>query len=601
MIEHGSGAKAESGAKAAAAASDAADDNILVVRNLHVSYATRSGSVAAVRGISFVVPRGKIVAIVGESGSGKSTTSQALIRRLASGGRIDSGSIEFEGRDLGPMSERELRSIRGGRIGFVPQDPSKSLNPLMRVGDQIAEALRLHLKLDKAAAAAEAVRILDEVGLPDPDARATQFPHELSGGMRQRVLIGIAWACNPQLVIADEPTSALDVTVQRHVLDNIDELVRRHNTSVVLVTHDLAVAADRADYVAVMSNGEIVEQGTTEQVLSAPTHEYTKKLVQSAPGLASRRLTPSVTALGEQQQSSAGKLFTRTRPAQPAGVATASGVATVAANSGADAAPAANILEVENLVKTFALRRQGGGSQVLRAVDDVSFVVPRGSTFSIVGESGSGKTTTARIAARIASADSGTVSFDGTDVTSLSGEALRQLRRRVQVVYQNPFGSLDPKMSIEKIIAEPLRAFGVGDRAHRAEVARELLEHVSLSPSLAQRRPTELSGGQRQRVAIARSLAIGPELIVLDEPVSALDVSVQEQILQLLVDLQVQFGLSYLFISHDLGVIRQISDHIAVMRSGTVLESGTAREVLSNPQHEYTRELLAAIPGQRAK
>ncbi|MGV8912519.1 MAG: dipeptide ABC transporter ATP-binding protein [Rhodoglobus sp.] len=576
------------------------DDNILVVRDLHVSYATRSGSVAAVRGISFVVPRGKIVAIVGESGSGKSTTSQALIRRLASGGRIDSGSIEFEGRDLGPMSERELRSIRGGRIGFVPQDPSKSLNPLMRVGDQISEALRLHLKLDKAAAATEAVRILDEVGLPDPDARATQFPHELSGGMRQRVLIGIAWACNPQLVIADEPTSALDVTVQRHVLDNIDELVRRHNTSVVLVTHDLAVAADRADYVAVMSNGEIVEQGTTEQVLSSPTHDYTKKLVESAPGLASRRLTPSLTALGEQQQSSAGKLFTHTRPAQPAGSATASGAEAVAANSGADAAGATNILEVSNLVKTFALRRQGGGSQVLRAVDDVSFVVPRGSTFSIVGESGSGKTTTARIAARIASADSGTVSFDGANVTSLSGEALRQLRRRVQVVYQNPFGSLDPKMSIERIIAEPLRAFRVGDRTHRAEVARELLEHVSLSPSLAQRRPTELSGGQRQRVAIARSLAIGPELIVLDEPVSALDVSVQEQILQLLVDLQVQFGLSYLFISHDLGVIRQISDHIAVMRSGKVLEAGTARDVLSNPQHEYTQELLEAIPGQRA-
>ncbi|QAV71072.1 ABC transporter ATP-binding protein [Salinibacterium sp. UTAS2018] len=601
MIEHGSGARAESGANSVAGDGASADDNILVVHDLHVSYATRSGSVAAVRGISFVVPRGKIVAIVGESGSGKSTTSQALIRRLASGGRIDSGSIEFEGRDLGPMSERELRSIRGGRIGFVPQDPSKSLNPLMRVGDQIAEALRLHLKLDKAAAAAEAVRILDEVGLPDPDARATQFPHELSGGMRQRVLIGIAWACNPQLVIADEPTSALDVTVQRHVLDNIDELVRRHNTSVVLVTHDLAVAADRADYVAVMSNGEIVEQGTTEQVLSAPTHEYTKKLVESAPGLASRRLTPSVTALGEHQQSSAGKLFAHTRPAQPAGLAAASGTATVAADSGADAAPADNILEVSNLVKTFALRRQGEGSQVLRAVDDVSFVVPRGSTFSIVGESGSGKTTTARIAARIASADSGTVSFDGTDVTSLSGEALRQLRRRVQVVYQNPFGSLDPKMSIEKIIAEPLRAFRVGDRAHRAEVARELLEHVSLSPSLAQRRPTELSGGQRQRVAIARSLAIGPELIVLDEPVSALDVSVQEQILQLLVDLQVQFGLSYLFISHDLGVIRQISDHIAVMRFGKVLETGTAADVMSNPQHEYTRELLEAIPGQRAQ
>jgi len=578
-------------ANAAADANVVDDDNILVVRDLHVSYATRSGAVPAVRGINFVVPRGKIVAIVGESGSGKSTTSQALIRRLASGGRIDSGTIEFEGRDLGALPERALRTIRGGRIGFVPQDPSKSLNPLMRVGEQIAEALRLHLKLDKAKAATEAVRILAEVGLSDPDARATQFPHELSGGMRQRVLIGIAWACNPQLVIADEPTSALDVTVQRHVLDNIDELVRRHNTSVVLVTHDLAVAADRADFVAVMSNGEIVEQGATAQVLSAPTHDYTKKLVQSAPGLASGRLTPTTTALGEQQESSAGKLFTHTR-------ATPASTADAAADS--DAATPDNILEVSHLVKTFALRRQGGGSQVLRAVDDVSFAVPRGSTFSIVGESGSGKTTTARIAARIATADSGRVSFDGQDVTTLAGEPLRQLRRRVQVVYQNPFGSLDPKMSIERIIAEPLRAFGVGDRRYRAEVARELLEHVRLSPALAQRRPTELSGGQRQRVAIARSLAIGPELIVLDEPVSALDVSVQEQILQLLVDLQVQFGLSYLFISHDLGVIRQISDHIAVMRKGTVLESGTAHDVLNDPQHAYTRELLDAIPGQRA-
>lgn len=582
----------------------AVDDNILVVRNLHVSYTTRSGTVPAVRDISFVVPRGKIVAIVGESGSGKSTTSQALIRRLASGGRIDSGTIEFEGRDLGEMSERALRTIRGGRIGFVPQDPSTSLNPLMRVGEQITEALRLHLNLGKAEAAAEAVRILDEVGLPDPDARAIQFPHELSGGMRQRVLIGIAWACNPQLVIADEPTSALDVTVQRHVLDNIDELVRRRNTSVVLVTHDLAVAADRADYVAVMSDGVIVEQGTTEQVLSAPTHEYTKKLVQSAPGLASRRLAPTTTALGEQQKSRASNLFIRTRAPQLASTAPVSGAI------GADAvenrtnlnptAPA-NILEVSNLVKTFALRRQGWSSQVLRAVDDVSFVVPRGSTFSIVGESGSGKTTTARIAALIASADSGRVSFDGQDVTTLSGEALRQLRRRVQVVYQNPFGSLDPKMSVERIISEPLRAFGVSNRRHRAEMARELLEHVSLGASAAKRRPTELSGGQRQRVAIARSLAIGPELIVLDEPVSALDVAIQEQILQLLVDLQVQFGLSYLVISHDLGVVRQISDHIAVMRFGRVLEVGTAHSVLSSPQHEYTQELLEAIPGRRAK
>ncbi|MEX2508736.1 MAG: ABC transporter ATP-binding protein [Homoserinimonas sp.] len=559
---------------------DGPSDDILVVRDLQVTYATRNGSVPAVRGISFSVPRGKIVAVVGESGSGKSTASQAFIRRLAEGGKIDSGSVEFAGRDLLALPERAMRSIRGAQIGFVPQDPSKSLNPLMRVGEQIAESLRLHKKLNRSAAAAEAIKILEEVGIQDADARARQYPHELSGGMRQRVLIGIAWACSPQLVIADEPTSALDVTVQRQVLDSMDELVRRHGTAVVLVTHDLAVAADRADFVVVMSEGQIVEQGTTLQVLTSPTHAYTKKLVESAPGLSSARLVPSVST--QESQPNTGSLFTGFQKQ----------------SDRLSGERATNILEVRNLVKTFTLQRSGGGSQVLRAVDDVSFSVPRGSTFSIVGESGSGKTTTARIAARIAGADAGSVFFDGDDITALKGEKLRQLRRRIQVVYQNPFGSLDPKMSIERIITEPLRAFRIGDRSHHGTVARELLEHVQLNPDLATRRPAELSGGQRQRVAIARALAIGPEMIVLDEPVSALDVSVQEQILQLLVDLQVEFGLSYLFISHDLGVIRQISDHVAVMRFGKILELGTASDILSNPQHAYTRELLEAIPGR---
>lgn len=555
--------------------------DILVVEDLHVSYETRNGTVPAVRGISFVVPAGKVVAIVGESGSGKSTASQALIRRVADGGSIDSGSITFAGRNLLDLPERALRSIRGAQIGFVPQDPSKSLNPLMRVGEQIAESLRLHKKLHRAAAAAEAIRILQEVGIHDADARSRQYPHELSGGMRQRVLIGIAWACSPQLVIADEPTSALDVTVQRHVLDSMDDLVRKHGTAVVLVTHDLAVAADRADFVVVMSNGQIVEQGTTEQVLSAPTHPYTKKLVESAPGLSSTRLVPSTAA--RDNHPGTGSLF----------------IGFQKQSDRLTGQRATNILEAHHLTKTFALQRSGGGSQVLKAVDDVSFAVPRGSTFSIVGESGSGKTTTARIVARIAQADSGTIFFDGDDVTALKGEKLRQWRRRIQVVYQNPFGSLDPKMSIERIISEPLRAFRIGERSSHSVVARELLEHVQLNPDLAARRPAELSGGQRQRVAIARALALGPEMIVLDEPVSALDVSVQEQILQLLVDLQLEFGLSYLFISHDLGVIRQISDHVAVMRFGKILESGTAAEVLSNPQHDYTKELLEAIPGQQ--
>jgi len=547
-------------------------DNLLTVTGLAVDYASRAGTTHAVRGVDFTVPRGAVVAIVGESGSGKSTISQSIVRSLAEGGKLVAGSIEFDGRDLARLPERSLRGIRGKEIGFVPQDPSNSLNPLLKVGEQIAETLRLHKKLSKADAAAEAVRILDEVGIPNAAARAGQYPHELSGGMKQRVLIGIAWACTPKLVIADEPTSALDVTVQRQVLDRIELLARDHGTAVLLVTHDLAVAADRADQIIVMQRGLVVETGTAAEVLGSPKHEYTRELVAAAPGLSSTRLTARAVNVASEA---------------------------LTLGFGAPAVqPAANILEVENLTKTFVLKSAGVATS-FTAADDVSFQIPRGSTFSIVGESGSGKTTTARMAARITAADSGTIRFDGDDISAAKGDALRQLRRRIQVVYQNPFGSLDPTMSVTRIVTEPLRAFHIGSRAQRAETARALLAAVRLDPDLAERRPTQLSGGQRQRVAIARALALGPELLILDEPVSALDVSVQEQILQLLVDLQAEFGLSYLFISHDLGVIRQVSDHIAVMRLGRMIEQGPARIVMANPAEQYTRELLDAIPGGR--
>ena len=547
-------------------------DNLLTVTGLAVDYTSRAGTTHAVRGVDFTVPRGAVVAIVGESGSGKSTISQSIVRSLAEGGKLVAGSIEFDGRDLARLPERSLRGIRGKEIGFVPQDPSNSLNPLLKVGEQIAETLRLHKKLSKADAAAEAVRILDEVGIPNAVARAGQYPHELSGGMKQRVLIGIAWACTPKLVIADEPTSALDVTVQRQVLDRIELLARDHGTAVLLVTHDLAVAADRADQIIVMQRGLVVETGTAAEVLGSPKHEYTRELVAAAPGLSSTRLTARAVNVASEA---------------------------LTLGFGAPAVqPAANILEVENLTKTFVLKSAGVATS-FTAADDVSFQIPRGSTFSIVGESGSGKTTTARMAARITAADSGTIRFDGDDISTAKGDALRQLRRRIQVVYQNPFGSLDPTMSVTRIVTEPLRAFHIGSRAQRAETARALLAAVRLDPDLAERRPTQLSGGQRQRVAIARALALGPELLILDEPVSALDVSVQEQILQLLVDLQAEFGLSYLFISHDLGVIRQVSDHIAVMRLGRMIEQGPARIVMANPAEQYTRELLDAIPGGR--
>lgn len=548
-------------------------DDLLVINDLLVDYRARTGTVHAVKGISFSVPRGGVVAVVGESGSGKSTVSQSIVNRLSEGGVIVGGSIRFDGRELIGMREREIRRLRGAQIGFVPQDPSNSLNPLIRVGEQIAEVLRLHQRMSRQDAAARAVQILGEVGIVEPEIRATQYPHELSGGMRQRVLIGIAWACNPALVIADEPTSALDVTVQKQVLDRIESLAEQHGTAVLLVTHDLAVAADRADRIVVMQQGVVVEEGTAADVLGNPQHEYTRKLVAAAPGLSSARLTPSESAIDRPVP-----LFLRDRVSQDDRNST--------------------VLSLTDIVKTYSVRRPGVGTTTLTAVNSVSIEVPRGSTFSIVGESGSGKTTLARIAARIIPADSGSIVFDGQDISAVKGEQLRQLRRRIQVVYQNPFGSLDPSMSIERIITEPLRAFSIGDRASRRTLARDLLERVSLSPEVADRRPRQLSGGQRQRVAIARALSLGPELIVLDEPVSALDVSVQEQILQLLVDLQKEFGLSYLFISHDLGVIRQVSDGIAVMRHGDLLEHGAADDVLSRPSHDYTKELLSAIPGQ---
>ncbi|MCR2826386.1 ATP-binding cassette domain-containing protein, partial [Microbacterium sp. zg.Y909] len=413
--------------------------------------------------------------------------------------------------------------------------------------------------LSRADAAARAVEIIAEVGVPDAARRAEQYPHELSGGLRQRILIGIAWACEPDLVIADEPTSALDATVQRHVLDRMQQLAAAHGTAVLLVTHDLAVAADRADRIVVVHHGEIVESGRARDVLAAPQHEYTRRLVAAAPGLHSGRLQPSVDVA----------------PRAP------------------DAAAAAPLLEVRGLGKTYR-----SGPRAVAAAEDVDFSVARGSTFSLVGESGSGKSTTARMVARIIDPETGTVLLDGRDITALRGGELRQLRRRVQVVYQNPFGSLDPRMSVARLIAEPLRAFGAGAVEARATV-RELLDQVRLAPEMLTRRPAQLSGGQRQRVAIARALALRPELVVLDEPVSALDVSVQEQVLQLLVDLQAEHGLTYLFISHDLGVIRQISDHVAVMRHGRILEQGPLERIFQEPTQDYTRELIGSIPGAR--
>ncbi|MFD6698159.1 MULTISPECIES: dipeptide ABC transporter ATP-binding protein [unclassified Microbacterium] len=553
---------------------------LLEIESLSVTYRTTRGRVDAVRDVSLSVAHGETVAIVGESGSGKSTTVHAVIRLLPGAARIASGAIRFDGTDLATVSNPALRSVRGRRIGFVPQDPAVSLNPVQRIGTQVAEVLRVHGLADRQGAAERAVQALERAGLPDAALRARQYPHELSGGMRQRVLIAIAIAADPQLIIADEPTSALDVTVQRQILDHLDELKRERGASLLLITHDLGVAADRADRIVVMSQGRIVEQGTPDQVLLAAEHPYTRQLIAAAPGLNARH-EPEIAP-------ASSPLVLRGRPGDPF-AARDSGVPPT---SPAIAEP---VLEVDALVKEFAVPGTGGAVQ--RAVDGVGFRIERGQTLALVGESGSGKTTTARLALRLTDPTSGTVRFDGADVTALHGAELRQLRRRVQLVQQNPYAALNPRLTIERIISDPLIAYRLGDRTQRRARAAELVDVVALPSSVLQRKPSELSGGQRQRVAIARALAISPELIVLDEPVSALDVSIQHQILTLLSTIQREFGLSYLFISHDLAVVRQIAHTVGVMQRGRIVESGTAREIFDHPRTEYTRTLLDAIPG----
>ncbi|MGV0369125.1 dipeptide ABC transporter ATP-binding protein [Corynebacterium aurimucosum] len=546
---------------------------LLHVRDLNVSYSTAGGDVPAVQGVSLEVHPGQMTAIVGESGSGKTTSAMAAIGLLPSNATIGAGTITFDGRDITSLRRRQWRELRGRRIGLIPQDPNNSLNPVQTIGASVEEGLRIHKVGSAAERKAKALELLERVGIDDPARRYHQYPHELSGGMKQRVLIAAAVALEPDLIIADEPTSALDVTVQKIILDLLDDMRAELGMGILFITHDLAVAGDRADRVVVMESGQLREEGLAATVLTNPRHDYTKRLLADAPSLTVADAgTSTARAVAPQ-----GNLSTQRASSESTGAPT-----TRAAG--------------EPLVRVEGLTQRFGD---FTAVDGISFTVAKGSTHAIVGESGSGKTTTGRSIAMFNTPTAGSITVGGRDIVGLRGKALREERNNIQLVYQNPYGSLDPKQTIGQTVAEPLRNLKGASASSAKAKAKEFLELVALNPDYYDRRPRELSGGQRQRVAIARAMIVEPELVILDEAVSALDVTVQAQILRLLARLQEELGLTYIFISHDLAVVNQISDTVSVLSKGQQVECGPTAEVFSNPQSPFTRKLIEAIPGSR--
>ncbi|PPG34776.1 ABC transporter ATP-binding protein [Rathayibacter sp. AY2B9] len=559
---------------------------LLEVTDLEVGFQTGRGLVPALRGVSLTIEHGQTVAIVGESGSGKSTTAAAIIGLLPGTGQVTAGSVLFDGKDLAKATRTELEDIRGRRIGYVPQDPMSNLNPVWSVGFQVEETIKANgLATGRKEVRAKAIEVLQNAGLADAEKRLKQFPHQFSGGMRQRVLIGIGLAAAPQLLIADEPTSALDVTVQRRILDHLETLTKTDGTALLFITHDLGLAAERAEKLIVMYKGRIVESGASVEVLQNPQHPYTQRLIAAAPSLASRRI-----------QSTAGRAVESVSGESEA-VREVDLVGAGAAHHAGAVASGAPMIEVDGLTKVFKIRRGGLKAEDFTAVDNVSFSIPKGTTTALVGESGSGKSTIARLVLGLETATSGAISIAGRRTEKLKGRDMLALRRSMQPVFQDPYGSLDPLHNIGNTISEPLRVHKVGDRTSQRERVLELLDQVSLPRVIASRYPNELSGGQRQRVAIARALALKPEIVVLDEAVSALDVLVQAQILRLLADLQAELGLTYLFITHDLAVVRVIADDVCVMQKGRIVEHAPTDTVFDSPQQEYTRELLDAIPG----
>lgn len=561
---------------------------LLKVENLEVSFKSESKQwIKTVKGISFNIPKNKTVALVGESGSGKSVTSLAVMGLLPKGQSqiSEQSQIRFEDKDLLNLSVAELRNICGKDIAMIFQEPMSSLNPVFTVGDQIAEVLRIHLGMGRKQARARVLELLKEVGIPSPDTKIDAYPSQLSGGQQQRVMIAMAIACEPKLLIADEPTTALDVTIQKQIIDLLESLRQRREMSMLFITHDLALVGEIADEVIVMRHGEIRESGDAQQVLEQPNDVYTRALLHCRPQLSSRPYRLPVTSDFMKQENGqlieAINLSTFHLQERSRGLTGDEPI----------------ILDVQNLKKSFYSRKGLWGRDEFQAVKGVSFKLAKGKTLGLVGESGSGKTTIGLLLMRLHEATGGQAFIDGKDILAMSEKEFALYQRKIQIIFQNPYASLNPRFTIGQILLEPMRIHGIGQNdQERKKIALELLERVSLPVEAYDRYPHEFSGGQRQRIAIARCLTLKPEILICDESVSALDVSVQAQVLNLLQDLQDEFGLSYIFISHDLSVVKYISDQVMVMNHGEVVEIANSDELYLNPQHEYTQKLLKAIP-----
>ena len=557
---------------------------LLEIRELEVAFPTRRGTVTAVRNVALSVHPGEVVGLVGESGAGKSTIGNAVIDLLEHPGEVTAGSVRFQGEELRGKDEGEMRRIRGDRIGMIFQDPQTSLNPLMTIGAQLVETIEKTAGLRGAKAEARAIELLESVGIGEAKARLAAYPHQFSGGMRQRVVIALALAGDPELIIADEPTTALDVSIQAQILDLIKGLCRDRQVGVIIVTHDIGVIANVADRVCVMYRGEVVETGAVDQILGDPQHEYTKSLIAAVP-----RADVKLHRFNSVDYIEGGDIAARRIDIQTHWLGEARKQST-----------AETAVEVQDLNLAFVLQKAvfKQNRRMLRAVKDANFGVRRGETFGLVGESGSGKSTVARLIAGLYKPDAGTIRLNGQDVTTKPRDAAAiQARRALQMIFQDPYSSLNARMKVLDIVAEPIRFYKLtSSETETRRIVGDLLDHVGLGAQAAVRYPHEFSGGQRQRISIARALAARPSILICDEPTSALDVSVQATILNLLKDLQEELGLTMLFISHDLPVIRQMCDRIAVMRAGEICEIADAEDLFIKPQHEYTRELIDLMP-----